>query len=119
MNPVSQLAGLRAAIGVGAYTAPNLTGRLFGLDPGANPQVAFVSRLFGVRDIALAAGTLGSDGATRRQWLAIGLACDAADALAAYLAGRDGTLPRHAAVLSGVTALAAVAVSAAALRESA
>jgi hypothetical protein len=119
MNPVSQLAGLRAAIGVGAYTAPNLTGRLFGLDPDANPQAAFVSRLFGARDLALAAGTLGSDGATRRQWLAIGMACDAADALAAYLAGRDGTLPKYAAVLAGGTALSAVAVGAVALRDSA
>ena len=117
MNTVSQLAGLRAAIGVGAYAAPNLTGRLFGLDPEANPQAAFVSRLFGARDLALAAGTLGSEGPARRQWLAIGMACDAADALAAYLAGRDGTLPKAAAVLSGATALSAVGFGVVALRQ--
>src|SRR3954453_12892700 len=115
MNPISVLAGLRATIGVGAYLAPNLTGRLFGLDPAGNPQATFLARLFGVRDLALGAGTLNSDGDARRQWIQLGMVCDLADAGAAYLAGRNGTLPRPAAVLAGGTALSAVAMGAAAL----
>src|SRR4051794_971370 len=116
MNPVSQIAGLRAAVGAGGYLAPNLTGRLFGLDPDGNPQAAFLARLFAVRDLALAAGTFNSDGDARRQWLALGMACDLGDALAAYLAGRDGTLPRPAAIMAGATALSGAALGVAALR---
>src|SRR5439155_23228613 len=92
MNPVSLISGLRASIGVGAWLAPNLTGRAFGLDPDGNPQASYLARLFAIRDLALAAGTLGSEGDARRRWIQLGLACDLADAAAAYLAGRDGTL---------------------------
>ncbi|HEY3019233.1 MAG TPA: hypothetical protein VGJ32_03530 [Solirubrobacteraceae bacterium] len=115
MNPVSLISGLRASIGVGAYVAPNLTGRAFGLDPEGNPQASFLARLFAIRDLALAVGTLGSEGDARRRWLQLGLACDLGDAAAAYLARRDGSLPTPAAVMSGGTALAAVAVGVAAL----
>ena len=51
------LSGLRAAVGVGAWATPNVSGRLFGLDPVSNPQASYVGRLFGARDLALAAGT--------------------------------------------------------------
>src|SRR3954467_10192408 len=115
MNPVQMISGLRAWIGASAWLAPNLTGRLFGLDPDSNPQAAFMARLFGARDPALAAGTLGSDGNARTQWLRLGLACDLADAGAAYLAGRNGTVPKHAAILAGGTALAAAGMGVAAL----
>jgi|SRR5947209_2327375 len=118
MNPVQTLTGLRAWIGTSAWLAPNLTGRLFGLDPVSNPQAAFLARLFGIRDAALAAGTLGSDGAARAKWLQLGVACDLADAAAAYLAGRNGTLPRHAAVMAGGTAIAAAGLGVAALSRS-
>ncbi|TMM06072.1 MAG: hypothetical protein E6G10_01250 [Actinobacteria bacterium] len=115
MNPVSLISGLRASIGAGAWLAPNLTGRLFGLDPDGNPQSSYLARLFAIRDLALAAGTLGSEGDARRRWLQLGLACDLADAAAAYLAGRDGTLPKPAAVMTGGTALAAAGMGVAAL----
>ena len=116
MNPVSAISGLRTGVGVGAWAAPNLSGRLFGLDPDSNPQAAYLARLFGIRDVALAAGTMGSDGEARKQWLRLGLACDVADAAAAYLAGRNGTLPRHAAIMVGVTARAAAGLGAQALK---
>jgi hypothetical protein len=118
MNPVQMISGLRAWIGTSAWLAPNLTGKLFGLDPASNPQAAFLARLFGVRDVALAAGTLGSDGEVRAKWLQIGLVCDLADAGAAYLAGRNGTVPKHAAILAGGTALAAAGLGVAALNQS-
>ena len=117
MEPVQMLAGLRAQIGTSAWLAPNLTGKLFGLDPASNPQAAFLARLFGVRDLALAAGTLGSNGDARTQWLRLGVACDLADAAAAYLAGRNGTVPKHAAILAGGTALAAAGMGVAALNQ--
>ena len=117
MNPISQIAGLRAAVGVGAYLAPNLTGRLFGLDPAGNPQASYLARLFAVRDLALAVGALSSAGEARRRWLALGMFCDVGDAVAAYLSGRDGSLPAPAAVATGATALSAVAMGVVALRQ--
>src|SRR5205823_1971554 len=118
MNPVSALAALRAAIGVGAYVAPNVTGRALGLDPAGNPQASFLGRLFGVRDLALGAGTLSSEGPARTRWVQLGVACDLADAGAAYLAARNGTIPTFAGVLAGATALGAAGMGLAALRQS-
>src|SRR3954470_19192317 len=115
MKPVQMISGLRAQIGASAWLAPNLTGKLFGLDPASNPQASFLARLFGVRDLALAAGTLGSEGTARTQWLRLGVACDLAAAGAAYLTGRNGSIPKHAAILAGGTAIAAAGMGFAAL----
>jgi len=116
-NAVSALAGLRMAIGVASWTTPRLAGKLFGLDAQANPQSPYLARLFGVRDVALAWGALGSEGEARRQWLAAGLACDLADALAGIAGGRGGYLSKLTSVLVSGTALSAAALGAAALGE--
>ncbi len=92
-----------------------MAGRLFGLDAGENPQSPYLARLFGVRDIALAWGTMSAEGDARRQWLIAGLACDAADALAGVAGGGGGYLSKRTAVLVTATALAAAALGAAAL----
>lgn len=113
---VQQLIATRSAIGTGAWLAPNFSGRLFGLDPDANPQASYLGRLFGVRDVALAVGLGASSGADRQQWLRVGVACDLADAAAGLLAGRSGALPRRATLLVTATALAAAALGVAAMR---
>ena len=41
-SPAATLAGLRIAIGSSAWAAPNLTTKLFGLDPKNNPQSSFL-----------------------------------------------------------------------------
>jgi hypothetical protein len=110
------IVGLRAAIGVGAFVAPRLTGRLFGLDVDANPQAPYLARLFGIRDVALAYGASSNSGPERAQWLQIGLACDLGDAVAGFLAGKGGELPAHTAVLVTGTALTAAALGLAALQ---
>jgi hypothetical protein len=115
MNPTTMLAGLRTGVGVGGWTAPNLTGRLFGLDPVGNPQSAYLARLFAIRDLALAAGTTQSTGSSRRLWLQLGLLCDFADVGAAVLAARGGTISKPTGVLLGATAASAVAMGIAAL----
>jgi hypothetical protein len=109
------LSGLRLAVGVGAWATPNVAGRLFGLDPVNNPQASYLGRLFGVRDLALAAGTLTSEGEARRRWLQLGLACDLADAAAGFIAGRTGVLPKPAAIMVTGAALVAAGMGAAAL----
>jgi hypothetical protein len=96
--------------------APRFSGRLFGLDPDANPQAPYLGRLFGVRDIALAFGLSASSGPQRSQWLRIGIACDLADAAAGVLAGRRGELPKLPAVLVTAIALGAAALGITALQ---
>jgi hypothetical protein len=113
---VTTLAGLRAPIGAGAWLMPRVAGRLFGLDVGGNPQAPYLARLFGIRDLALAAGAVQSRGEARRLWLRIGIACDAADAAAGLLAGRAGYLPKVSTVLVTVPALAGIALGVIALR---
>jgi len=114
---VTTLAGVRLAIGAGAWATPALAGSLFGLDVDANPQSPYLARLFGVRDIALGWGAITSEGETRRQWLLAGIACDLADAAAGIIGTRSGYLPKLAGALVTGTALAAAALGAAALLE--
>ena len=113
---VQRLVFTRGAIGMAAWLAPRLSGRLFGLDPEGNPQAAYLGRLFGVRDVALGFGLSSSRGPERRQWLQIGVACDVADAAAGLLAGRAGDLPKRSTVLVTGTALLAAAMGVAAMR---
>lgn len=113
---IRRLVATRSAIGVAAWLAPRFSGRLFGLDPAANPQAAYLGRLFGVRDVALGFGLSSSRGADRRQWLQAGIACDLADAAAGVLAGRAGELPKRATVLVTATALLVASMGVAAMR---
>jgi hypothetical protein len=113
----SILTGTRTLIGVGTWLAPRLSGRLFGLDVAGNPQLPYVARLFAIRDLALAAGLQASDGDALRVWIQIGIACDAADAVAGLLAGRRGELAPLSTALVTATALTAVGLGVAALSE--
>ena len=109
------LVGLRLAIGLSSWLTPRVAGRLFGLDAEANPQLPYLARLFGARDVALGAGIMLSEGDARTVWLQIGFACDVADAVAGLAAGRRGYLgPVSAALVTG-TALGAAALGKAAL----
>jgi hypothetical protein len=113
MNP-SALPGLRFAIGAGAWAFPRQTTKLFGLTLGGHPEAEFLGRLFGIRDIALGAGTLASSGDSQKLWWQLGIVCDLADAAAAIISIRDGG-PKRAGVLSALTALSAVGMGVAAL----
>jgi hypothetical protein len=114
---INTLAGIRIAVGAGAWATPRLAGKLFGLDAPANPQSPYLARLFGARDVALAYGVLASEGEARRRWLAAGVACDLADAVAGIAAGRGGYLPKLSSTLVSATALSATALGILALRE--
>jgi hypothetical protein len=116
-DPAKDLAALRIGVGAGAWLTPRLAAKAFGMDPDGNPQASYMGRLFGIRDIALAAGVLSTTGEARDLWLRLGLVCDAADAVAAILAGRNGSLPKASAALVFAPAAIAVAAGAIALRE--
>ena len=117
MSPANAIVAIRANIGLGAWLAPRLAGRLFGLDAEANPQLPYVGRLFGVRDVALAAGVARTNGSARRLWLQIGMVCDAADAAAGLIAGRNGELSKVSTVLVTAPALMGIGLGLAALSQ--
>jgi Domain of unknown function (DUF4267) len=117
LSHITSLAITRLAVGGSAFATPRLAGRVFGLDVDANPQAPYLARLFGVRDAALGIGILTSQGAARRQWLLIGVACDAGDVLAGLAAGRAGALPKATTAVVTATAVSAVVMGALALRE--
>jgi hypothetical protein len=116
-SAVNALAGLRLAVGFGAWLFPRLAGRLFGLDVAGNPQLPYVARLFGVRDIALGLGVATTGGEAQNAWLRAGVVCDAADFAAGLLARRDESIGPMTAVLVSAPALGGVAMGLAALRD--
>ncbi len=116
MSQIAILTGLRTSVGSGAWLAPRLSGKLFGLDPAANPQLPYLGRLFGIRDVALGAGVQFSSGRSRRLWLQLGILCDSADAVAGILAGRKGELSKLSTVLVTAPALMGIGLGIAALQ---
>lgn len=116
MNPALGLAAARVVIGGIALAAPEQGARLFRLDPTGNPQLPYLTRLFGGREIALGAAVLLARGSTRRNLVLAGVAVDVADAAAGYLAGEDGSVDRVTAAMLAGPAVAAVVAGLAGLR---
>ena len=110
------MAGLRVAVGVTSYVAPNFGGKLFGLEPEANPQAAYLGRLFGVRDVALGIGPLRAKKKAQDNWIELGIMCDAADAVAAFMGGAKGYLSPTTTAMVAAPAIAATALGVVALQ---
>lgn len=115
MDPVTGLALGRVAIGSVALASPPLAAKLFRLDLGANPQLSYMSRMFGSREVVLGGLTLLARGRARRTLVLAGIAVDAADVAAGVLAGQEKavstatsaslTAPAVGAILAGVAGL--------------
>jgi hypothetical protein len=112
MNPVNGLALGRIAIGLTALASPELAGKLFRLDVARNPQLPYMSRMFGSREIALGAITLVAKGKARRKLVALGMAVDGADAFAGYDAMRTGSVSQSTGMFLTGPALGAVVAGA-------
>ncbi len=106
----------RLSFGVAVWLFPRPVGRVFGLDPSGNPQMAYLARLLGTRDVTLACGLLASTGDARRQWLLAGLSSDCADVVAALCGGVGGYLPKRTAAVLTAAAVAPMVRGALALR---
>jgi hypothetical protein len=103
------LASLRATVGGAACLSPSLSGRLLGLsDVGDEPRSALLARMFGVRDVALAAAVAESRIMPRRRALQVGLACDLADVLSAAISRRRGLSLRGTVMMGGGAVVFAV-----------
>jgi len=109
MDPITGLAYGRIAVGTLSLLSPKLAARLFFLDPGTNPQVPYVTRLFGSREVALGAITLASSGAARERLVQVGIAVDGADMVTGVAAASTGAVPKKAGILMAVLASGAVA----------
>jgi hypothetical protein len=108
------LLAARAALGVSTLLAPRLAGRAFFLDPEKNPQLPVIGRMWGIRNLSLAAGMYGSSGASRARWWQLQPAIDVLDFLAIVAEWRRGAVPGPAAGLMAGTALVATALGSAA-----
>lgn len=95
MNPVTGLSLGRIAVGAISLADPQRAGKLFQLDPVGNPQLSYVARLFGSREVALGAATLLARGKTRRNLVLLGILVDAADAGTGYLGIQEGTVSKQ------------------------
>jgi hypothetical protein len=110
------LGALRLAVGVTSWATPNFGGKLFGLEPDANPQGAYLARLFGVRDVALAIGPLRAKRKAQDNWIELGILCDAADVAAAFLGGGKGYLSPTTTAMVAAPAIGATALGVIALK---
>jgi hypothetical protein len=115
-SAVTALSAQRVVVGLVAWLFPQLAGRLFGLNPAGNPQLPYVGRLFGIRDVVLGLGTASSAGEAQNAWLRAGLLCDVADFAAGLLARRNDEIGPVTAVLVSAPALAGTAMGLMALR---
>src|ERR671931_140237 len=106
------LLGARTALGSSTLVAPRLAGKAFFLDPDDNPQVPVVGRMWGVRNLSLAAGMYAATGTNRAQWWRLQPAVDALDFLAIATEWRRGAVPSPAAGLMAATALGATTLGA-------
>jgi hypothetical protein len=106
------LLGARTALGISTLLAPRLAGKAFFLDPDDNPQLPVLGRMWGIRNLSLAAGMYASTGANRAQWWRLQPAVDALDFAAITAEWRRGSVPGPAAALMAGTALVATALGA-------
>src|SRR3954447_22840339 len=118
MDPITGLAYGRISVGALSFLFPSLTARLFLLDPKSNPQLAYMGRLFGSREIALGAITLASTGEARRRLVQLGVAVDGADAYTGLATAATGKVSKKTGILLSVVAAAAVATGVMELQES-
>ena len=101
------LLAARTALGVSTLLAPRLAGRAFFLDPQDNPQLPVIGRMWGIRNLSLAAGIYGATGASRTNWWRLQPVIDGLDFLVIVAEWRRGAVPTLAAGLMAATALVA------------
>jgi hypothetical protein len=100
----------RSALGVSTLLAPRLAGKAFLLDPEENPQLPVIGRMWGIRNLSLAAGMYGATGESRGWWWRLQPLIDVLDFLAIVAEWRRGAVPGPTAGLMAGTALVATAL---------
>jgi hypothetical protein len=106
------LIGARTALGISTLLAPRLAGKVFFLNPDDNPELPVIARMWGIRNLSLAAGMYAATGGNRARWWRLQVAVDALDFLVISAEWRRGGVPGPAAALMASTALAAATLGA-------
>jgi len=115
MDTAKALAAGRVALGAVALLFPSLAARIFMLKVTSNPQLPYMTRLFGAREIAVGAVTLAAPESARTSMVGMGMAVDGADAIAGFAAARSGAVSKPVGIVLTGAALAAVAAGASTL----
>ena len=105
------LGWLRTAIGLAMLAAPSLLPRLLGADRTTARRLDYLTRMVGIREVALGAGTLRAVQVhdDPRPWVAAQAASDAGDGLSVGLALGHARVNRLAGGMIVVFALVGVA----------
>jgi len=109
-RPGRTLLAARAVLGILTLLVPRLTGRAFLLDPEDNPQLPVIARMWGIRNLSLAAGMYGAAGVSRGRWWRLQPVIDGLDFLVIVAEWRRDAVPGAAAGLMAGTALVATAL---------
>lgn len=101
-RPLRALAVGRIVLGAASLAFPDRLARLSGVP--ASPELAYMTRIFGARAIALGAGYLTSSPDQRHRWQRLALGVDISDTLTGLGHLRRGDLPlRGAAAMVALT----------------
>jgi len=93
---------LRTFVGVSALFTPRLAARIFGVDPDSSS--AWVTRLFGSRELALAGVLLVATPEHLPTVAALGAAIDTADVVSSLVEVRRGTVSTYTLISGGAGA---------------
>ena len=103
------LSVLRVLAGASSWLSPGGSWRMFGLGSmRGDPSAALITRLFGVRDIALGLSIRYPSADVRRAALMAGVAINSIDAVAGLLALRNGAPKATGPLVAGGAAFFAV-----------
>jgi hypothetical protein len=115
-NGMTGLAAFRIALGAASWIAPRTLARSNGVGgEQMTPALEYMTRVFGVRAIALGVGYLSSSGDARRLWHRLWLLCDAADTVMGVGMVAGGRIDPKLGVTALATTAPAMALDVAAL----
>jgi hypothetical protein len=110
------LAAFRVALGAASWFAPGPLARSYGLSRRrVTPELEYMTRVFGVRAVALGVGYLSSSEEGRRLWRRLWLLCDAADTAMGIGMVAGGRLDRKIGASALATTAPAMALDIAAI----
>ena len=110
------LAAFRILLGAASWLAPGPLARSYGVPESAlTPQLEYMTRVFGVRAVALGTGYLASLEDARRLWVRLWLLCDAADTVMGIGMAARGRLDANQGIAALATTAPAMALDLAAL----
>jgi hypothetical protein len=110
------LAAFRIALGAASWIAPGPLARAYGVpEERMTPELEYMTRVFGVRAVALGVGYLASSGEARGLWHRLWLLCDAADTVMGAGMLASGRLSPERGVSALATTAPAMALDVAAL----